>query len=107
MADTPPNGTSMHLADASAATVLMVSSRLREWIHEVNNALFITKGFLEEISGEVEEKTYLQDSFDHENLVDMLQTVTRSVERIDANLQKLRRFAKEEVFELTGIQKPS
>ena len=86
--------------------VLMVSGRLREWIHEVNNALFITKGFLEEISGEVEEKNYLQDSFDHENFVDMLQTVGRSVERIDMNLQKLRRFAKEEIFDATGVTRP-
>lgn len=87
--------------------VLLVSARLREWIHEVNNALFITKGFLEEISGEVEEKNYLQDSFDHENFVDMLQTVERSVERIDQNLQKLRRFAKEEIFDTTGVKRPS
>jgi hypothetical protein len=98
MAETPEN---------MEEAVLMVSSRLREWIHEVNNALFITKGFLEEISGEVEEKNYLQDSFDHENFIDMLQTVGRSVERIDQNLQKLRRFAKEEIFDGTGVTRPS
>jgi len=101
MADTSPEPNA-----AMDGTVLMVSARLREWIHEVNNALFITKGFLEEISGEVEEKTYLQESFDHENFVDMVQTVTRSVDRIDTNLQKLRRFAKEELFEMTGVKKP-
>ena len=98
MADTP---------ESPENAVLMVSARLREWIHEVNNALFITKGFLEEISGEVEEKNYLQDSFDHENFIDMLQTVGRSVERIDQNLQKLRRFAKEEIFDTTGVKRPS
>ena len=101
MADTSPESNA-----PMDGTVLMVSARLREWIHEVNNALFITKGFLEEISGEVEEKTYLQATFDHENFVDMVQTVTRSVERIDTNLQKLRRFAKEEIFEATGVKKP-
>lgn len=97
MAETPEN---------MDATVLMVSARLREWIHEVNNALFITKGFLEEISGEVGEKNYLQDSFDHENFLDMLQTVSRSVDRIDLNLQKLRKFAKEELFDATGVKRP-
>jgi hypothetical protein len=89
------------------STVVMVSARLREWIHEVNNALFITKGFLEEVSGEVEEKTYLQDAFDHENFLDMLHTVNRSVERIDLNLQKLRKFAKEEIFDESGVKRPS
>lgn len=98
MAETPEN---------MDAAVLMVSARLREWIHEVNNALFITKGFLEEISGEVGEKNYLQDSFDHENFLDMLQTVSRSVDRIDLNLQKLRKFAKEELFDSTGVKRPS
>jgi hypothetical protein len=36
----------------------------------------------------------------------MLETVGRSVERIDQNLQKLRRFAKEEIFAASGIQSP-
>jgi uncharacterized protein YbcV (DUF1398 family) len=33
--------------ETSENVVLMISARLREWIHEVNNALFITKGFRE------------------------------------------------------------
>ena len=78
----------------------LVSSRLREWIHDVNNALFVTKGFLEEIEEEVKCKGYQTEDFDHENFVDMLSTVLRNVEKIDRNLQKLRKYAKEEIFEL-------
>lgn len=93
------------MAETPENTVLMVSSRLREWIHEVNNALFITKGFLEEVQTEVQDKNYLRTGFDHENFVDMLQTVFRNVERIDQNLQKLRKFAKDDIFDQSGVKK--
>ncbi len=89
----------------SEEIVGMVSSRLREWVHEVNNALFITKGFLEEVQTEIQDKNYTKPEFDHENLTDMMETIGRSVERIDTNLQKLRKFAKEEIFELSGVPK--
>lgn len=95
------------MTESKETTVIMVSGKLREWIHEVNNALFITKGFLEEVLSEVQDKNYLQPGFDHENLVDMLQTVSRNVERMDQNLQKLRKFAKEEIFDQTGVTRPA
>ncbi|KAB8030002.1 hypothetical protein [Fluviispira multicolorata] len=85
--------------------VNMVSLRLRELIHDINNALFVTKGFLEELGEDVTEKKYLDPKFDHENFVDMISTITRNVEKIDQNLIKLRKFAKEEVFEKTGVTK--
>ncbi|WP_186646840.1 hypothetical protein [Fluviispira vulneris] len=87
------------------AIVNMVSLRLREIIHDINNALFVTKGFLEELSDDVKEKKYADPKFDHENFNDMIATISRNVEKIDQNLIKLRKFAKEEVFEKTGVTK--
>lgn len=85
-------------------TALMVSARLREWIHDVNNALFIAKGYLEELQDEITSQSYLQPDFDHENFAEMIETVARSVGRIDGNLIKLRNYAKDDVFEQAGIK---
>ena len=85
-------------------TALMVSARLREWIHEVNNALFIARGYIEELQEEITTKSYIEPAFDHENFVEMIETVARSVTRIDANLTKLRNYAKEDVFEHAGVK---
>lgn len=84
-----------------------ISLRLREWIHEVNNALFITKGFLEEIESDTKSKAYLKPHFDHENFREMVDTVARSVERLDRSVQKLRKYAREEVFSEAGVQPPA
>ena len=85
--------------------VNMVSVRLREMIHDINNALFVTKGFLEELSEDITNKQYMKPDFDHENFSDMITTINRNVEKIDQNLVKLRKFAKEEVFEKSGVSK--
>jgi uncharacterized protein YwgA len=84
-----------------------VSNRLREWIHEVNNALFITKGFLEEIEADAKSRSYLKANFDHENFLEMIETVVRSVDRLDRNVQKLRKYAKEDVFSESGVERPA
>ena len=84
-----------------------ISIRLREWIHEVNNALFITKGFLEEIESDAKSRSYLKANFDHDNFCEMIETVVRSVDRLDSNVQKLRRYAKDEVFRETGVERPA
>ena len=94
------------MAEITETTIVAISTRLREWIHDTNNALFVTKGFLEEVLAEVEERAYAREEFDNENFLDMLQTVIRNVERLDQNLQKLRKYAKEDLFEHTGIQRP-
>lgn len=86
--------------------VNMVSLHLRELIHDINNALFVAKGFLEELSEDTREKRYMDPSFDHENFSDMVVTINRNVEKIDQNLIKLRKFAKEEIFDKTGVTKP-
>lgn len=83
-----------------------ISNRLREWIHEVNNALFITKGFLEEIESDAKSQAYLKPKFDHDNFCEMIETVVRSVDRLDRSVQKLRKYAKEEVFRESGIERP-
>jgi signal transduction histidine kinase len=91
----------------SKVAVGNISHRLREWIHEVNNALFITKGFLEEIEADAKSRSYLKSHFDHDNFLEMIQTVSRSVERIDRNVQKLRKYAREDVFNESGVERPS
>jgi hypothetical protein len=90
----------------SNVAVGQISHRLREWIHEVNNALFITKGFLEEIEADSKSRAYLKPHFDHENFLEMIETVVRSVDRIDRNVQKLRKYAKEDVFSENGLERP-
>lgn len=95
------------MSQNSDLAVGQISHRLREWIHEVNNALFITKGFLEEIEVDAKSRAYLKPHFDHENFVEMIETVARSVDRIDRNVQKLRKYAREDVFSETGVAKPS
>lgn len=87
--------------------VNMVSTRLREIIHDMNNALFVTKGFIEELSDDVKAKKYLESNYDHENISDMVATISRNAEKIDMNLNKLRKFAKEEIFEKSGVAKPA
>jgi signal transduction histidine kinase len=84
-----------------------ISLRLREWIHEVNNALFITKGFLEEIEADTKSRAYLKPHFDHENFRDMVDTVARSVDRLDRSVQKLRKYAREDVFNDVGVEPPA
>lgn len=91
----------------SNLTVGQISQRLREWIHEVNNALFITKGFLEEIESDSKTRAYMKPHFDHENFVDMIDTVLRSVDRIDRNVQKLRKYAREDLFHESGVPRPT
>jgi signal transduction histidine kinase len=94
------------MSQESVQAVGQISLRLREWIHEVNNALFITKGFLEEIESDTNSRAYLKPHFDHENYRDMVETVVRSVERLDRSVQKLRKYAREEVFVESGVESP-
>lgn len=89
------------------AIVNMVSLQLRELIHDVNNALFVAKGFLEELSEDTQSRRYMDPAFDHENFGDMVSTINRNIEKIDTSLGKLRKFAKEEIFEKTGVPKPT
>ena len=86
--------------------VNMVSLHLRELIHDVNNALFVAKGFLEELNEDTQSKRYMDPSFDHENFQDMVSTITRNIDKIDTNLLKLRKFAKEDIFDKTGVPRP-
>ncbi len=97
----------MPVEQSPEAIVNMVSLHLRELIHDINNALFVTKGFLEELNEDTQNKRYMDPSFDHENFQDMVSTINRNIEKIDTNLIKLRKFAKEEIFDKTGVPKPS
>ncbi|MBX9704571.1 MAG: hypothetical protein K2X39_10495 [Silvanigrellaceae bacterium] len=94
------------MADVSESAINNISVKLREWVHDVNNALFVSKGFLEELNDEVAEKKYILPDYDHENFADMLQTVMKNVDKIDQSLHKLKKFSKEELFEILGVPKP-
>jgi len=89
------------------AIVNMVSLHLRELIHDVNNALFVAKAFLEELNEDTQGKKYMDPGFDHENFSDMVTTINRNIEKIDNNLVKLRKFAKEDIFDKTGVARPA
>lgn len=91
--------------ETSENIVKMVSTRLREVVHDMNNALFVTKGFLEELVEDIKSRRYTEDNFDHENLSDMIETITRNIDKVDQNLNKIRKFAKEEIFEKTGVSR--
>ena len=88
---------------STEVVVRMVSDRLREIVHDMNNALFITKGFIEELSEEVKEKKYLETNYDHENIADMVSIIARNADKVDENLTKLRKFSKEDIFDETGV----
>ncbi len=93
--------------ETSENIVKIVSTQLREIVHDMNNALFVTKGFLEELSEDVKSKKYTENGFDHENFADMIDTIIRNVDKFDVNLGKLRKFAKEDIFEKSGVAKSS
>jgi len=94
------------MTDSSQEIVQEISQNLRHWIHDVNNALFVTKGFLEEIEIEIKDKNYIQPDYDHENLADMVETLSRNVLKMEANLQKLRKYAKEDIFANAQLSVP-
>ena len=91
----------------SEVIVNMVSLHLRELIHDVNNSIFVAKGFLDELAEETHGKRYLDPNFDHENFSDLVATINRNIDKIDQNFEKLKKFAKEEIFDKTGVQKPT
>lgn len=96
----------MENKENTEAVAHSISARLRGMVHDFNNSVFAAKGFLEEISLDVKEKKYTQSAFDHENFIDMLNTVIRNVERIDQSVVQLKKFAKEELFTQVGVTNP-
>jgi len=94
------------MAQVSEQVIHALSGKLREWVHDVNNALFVSRGFIEEIQEDVVSQNYTQPDFDHENLKDMMEAVARNLNRIDKSLQKLRKISKEDIFDLSGLPRP-
>lgn len=71
------------------------NQKVREWLHSASNALFIARGFLEELECEVHESN--NATIDSQNVLKTLQAVLRNVDKIDSSLQNLRQFAKQEL----------
>jgi hypothetical protein len=86
--------------------VKWVHLHLRKWVHDSNNALFIAKGFLEETMDELGERKAIQNDEENQKMLDSLAAVNRAMVRLEDQVGKLRAFAKEEIFEHTGVAKP-
>ena len=83
-----------------------ISYQLREWVHTASDSLFVAKGFAEDLESEIRNQNYLRDDFDHQDFKAMALAVLRNLEKIDASLNNLRQFAKQEMF-MDGLPKAS
>jgi signal transduction histidine kinase len=94
------------VSNLSADEIAKISKHLREWIHDINNALFVVSGNVQELQEEISQKTYLRSDFDHEGFCEIVQAANRGVVRFQESLQLLRTFAKVELFENAGLPPP-
>lgn len=76
----------------------LVSGHLRENVHDINNALFVTKGFVEELAHEIHSDGFMGPEFDREGFRDMFEAIVRNVAKLDRCIQGLRDFAKAGIF---------
>jgi hypothetical protein len=77
----------------------LISGHLRENVHDINNALFVTRGFVEELAHEIRGEKFLAPDFDKEGFVDMFEAIVRNVIKLDRCIQGLRDFAKSGIFQ--------
>lgn len=78
----------------------LISNHLREILHNINNSMFVMKGFLEEARNELEA---LESGSDKELSVSslrvMLETIERNAGKLDTSVQTLRKFAKSDLYQ--------
>ncbi len=77
----------------------LISGHLRENIHDINNALFVTKGFVEELSEELKRLESRADESERKLLKEMFDALSRNVTKLDSSIQNLRMFAKHGIYE--------
>jgi hypothetical protein len=91
---------------ASDEVVTWVHLHLRKWCHDANNALFIAKGYLEEVLDERAAAEVQPAATGDLNSAEALSAVIRAMARLEDQVLKLRHFAKDEIFDHTGLPKP-
>lgn len=77
----------------------LVSGRLCENIHDINNALFVTKGFIEALGQEIYSDGFMGPEFDEEEFRKLFETVVRNVAKLDRCILGLRDFARVGIFQ--------
>ncbi len=84
--------------------LIEASQTARKCVHDANNALFVAKGFTQEIGYIIEGKEYLKPDFNKEDLANMLEKITANIDKIGNHLKALGKFAREDIFEITATQ---
>jgi hypothetical protein len=82
------------------------SRQARKLVHDANNALFVAKGFAEEIGYVVKDEEYLKPDFRREELVEMIQKVIGNLDKVGEYLKTLGKCAREDVFAAAGSKNP-
>jgi hypothetical protein len=90
------------MSEVTVEKIRSISDKLRDWIHDVNNALFVTKGFMEEVCTEVQDRQYLNEEFDHDSFWEMLQTIVKNLDRLEGSVQSLRKYARDDIYKDLG-----
>ncbi len=91
---------------ANDERVVEASKKLRAWIHDANNALFVARGFVDEISFVIKGEEYLAADFDKADFLQMLEKIGRGLVRAEENVRNIGGFARDEMFEISGVKKP-
>ena len=86
--------------------VKWVHLHLRKWCHDSSNALFIAKGFLEEVLDDLNQRKTESKDEEVNKTLDSLAAVVRAMTRLEDQVLKLRYFAKDEIFDHTGVTRP-
>ncbi len=86
--------------------VIESSKQLRVWVHDANNALFVARGFMEEISTVIKEEEYRSPDFDRDDFVQMLEKVAKGLNRAEEQIRNVGVFARKDLFEMAGVKKP-
>jgi hypothetical protein len=86
--------------------VIESSKKLRVWVHEANNALFVARGFMEEIGTVIKEEEYRSPDFDRDDLVQMFEKVSKGLMRAEEQIRNVGTFARKDIFEMADVKKP-
>jgi hypothetical protein len=87
--------------------VTWVNLFLRKWCHDSNNALFVAKGFMEEMVEDLTDQQNASPAIETEKNLDTAAAVLRALTKLEDQVQKMRLFAKDELFDHTGVAKPN
>ncbi len=86
--------------------VIESSKQLRVWVHDANNALFVARGFVEEIATVIKEEEYRSPDFDRDDFMQMIEKVSKGLNRAEEQIRNLSVFARKDIFEMAGVKKP-